>query len=35
MLIAQAMEQFAWWTGRRADRSVMKAAAEARLVEQT
>ncbi|MFP5378462.1 MAG: shikimate dehydrogenase family protein, partial [Vicinamibacteria bacterium] len=31
MLIAQAMEQFEWWTGERPSEKAMRAAAEARL----
>jgi shikimate dehydrogenase len=33
MLVAQAVEQFAWWTGERPDASVMRAAALTRLSE--
>lgn len=33
MLVAQAQAQFEWWTGRRPDRAVMRAAAERRLAE--
>jgi shikimate 5-dehydrogenase len=33
MLVAQAHEQFAWWTGRRPPPGVMRAAALRRLSE--
>jgi 3-dehydroquinate dehydratase/shikimate dehydrogenase len=33
MLVAQAQEQFQWWTGRRPSAAVMRAAAERRLAE--
>jgi 3-dehydroquinate dehydratase/shikimate dehydrogenase len=33
MLVAQAQEQFQWWTGQRAPAAVMRAAAERRLAE--
>jgi 3-dehydroquinate dehydratase/shikimate dehydrogenase len=33
MLVAQAVEQFAWWTDRRPKTAVMRAAATARLAE--
>jgi shikimate dehydrogenase len=33
MLVAQAEEQFAWWTGARPAPGVMRAAAEARMAE--
>ncbi len=33
MLVAQAIEQFEWWTGVRAPREAMQRAAEARAVE--
>jgi 3-dehydroquinate dehydratase/shikimate dehydrogenase len=33
MLVAQAVEQFTWWTGERPDASVMRAAALTRLSE--
>jgi 3-dehydroquinate dehydratase/shikimate dehydrogenase len=33
MLVGQAEEQFAWWTGSRPSTGVMRAAAEARLAE--
>ena len=33
MLVAQAQEQFYWWTGTRSPRGVMRAAAERRLAE--
>ena len=33
MLVAQAQDQFQWWTGTRPEAAVMKAAALARLVE--
>jgi 3-dehydroquinate dehydratase / shikimate dehydrogenase len=33
MLVAQAQEQFSWWTGMKAPAGVMRAAAERRLTE--
>ena len=33
MLVAQAVEQFSWWTGIRPDPEVMRAAALAQLTE--
>jgi shikimate 5-dehydrogenase len=33
MLVAQAQEQFSWWTGIKAPAGVMRAAAERRLTE--
>jgi shikimate 5-dehydrogenase len=33
MLVAQAEEQFAWWTGQRPASGLMRAAAVARLSE--
>jgi shikimate 5-dehydrogenase len=33
MLVAQAREQFEWWTGTRPRPGVMKAAAQQRLAE--
>jgi shikimate 5-dehydrogenase len=33
MLVAQAQDQFQWWTGIRPDAEVMKAAALRRLAE--
>jgi shikimate 5-dehydrogenase len=35
MLVAQAQEQFLWWTGTRAPHGVMRAAAEQGLREFT
>jgi shikimate 5-dehydrogenase len=35
MLVAQAVEQFEWWTGLTAPREVMRAAAEDRSGERT
>jgi shikimate 5-dehydrogenase len=35
MLVAQAVEQFTWWTGLRPSAEIMRAAALARLPEFT
>ena len=35
MLVAQAQEQFLWWTGTRPPHGVMRTAAEQRLLEFT
>jgi len=35
MLVAQACEQFRWWTGLRAPAGIMRAAALERLAEST
>jgi shikimate 5-dehydrogenase len=33
MLVAQAEEQFSWWTGTKAPAAAMRAAAERKLTE--